>query len=248
MRTGAKHEEYLDGVRVSYYDVDDQVCVYGGDAISAMNIVLKDPHKSRNIRRKLTEHEDYEFRKYGTKYERAYLTKKGVQHLYELSKDEVGENAEKNKDHIIATIIKLEKGTVIPTTKDTDSYLVDLMEDIDRRLCNLEDTVNSMDMTQDLLLKMVSAYQAETKITICQGISVLCDGISNLPFQKSKAVKAMLQGLSVQFHKEAKRSGKFLSKIEKDGALDGIWGEDKEDSADNGSDSRDSEKKGSNKR
>ena len=116
---------------------------------------------------------------------------------------------------------------VVNVQKD-DSYLVDLLEDIDRRLQSMENTLEIVDATQDLVLKMFSAYQAEMKVTNCQGFSVLCEAIAGLPFQKSKEIKAMLQSLSVQYHKEAKRSAKFMDKIEKDGALDGLFDTEEE--------------------
>lgn len=225
MRTGAKYEQMIGNTKVSFFEINGEYCAYGGEVIRALGLGQKnDAHYTRRIKKGLKEGEDYYLKTFGGKFERPYLTKKGVDHLAELGgaedKPEVAE--------IKKAIDDGPKRTQRFTIQKDDSYFIDLLEDIDRRLQDIENIVETVDATQDLMIKMFCAYQAELKITNCQGFSVLCEAIAGLPFQKSKEIKAMLQSLSVQYHKEAKRSAKFMDKIEKDGALDGLFDTEEE--------------------
>lgn len=267
IREGTAYYENYKGYDLNYYLHDGVYCVYIGDILHVLGQATKRGNYGDIAYKYLKMNIDfYEFKLNEAGWNRVYLTKQGISKLYKHYAEI--NNAVKEKVNIIGHcngIIDDLASNRIPSSKPvkkpslesecTDSYVADLIEDVDSKINTLDSKINRLKhmiesmniimLTHDLNLQRESIAFRSMFVGTMQ---CLIDSQINNPLAKNKDLKSRLKNISMMLSRESsqlKADSKHVEEREKKiedyrrstGHLDESEGKNKDEAAESSADS-----------
>lgn len=238
IREGTAYFENYEGYDLNYYLHDGVYCVYIGDILHILGQTTKRGNYGDIAYKYLKMNIDfYEFKLSESGWNRVYLTKQGISKLYEhyakinsAVKDKVNIIGHCNGtiDDLASNRISSSKPVEKPSPKSeecTDSYVADLIEDVDSKINALDskldklkhmiESTNVIMLTHDLNLQKESIAFRSMFVGTMQ---CLIDSQINNPLAKNKDLKSRLKNISMMLSKESsqlKADSKYIEEREK---------------------------------
>lgn len=241
IRTGTVYYEKFKEHDLNYFKHGNTFCVYIGDVLSVLGQITKRGNYGDVAYRHLKIGSEFlEFKLKEEGWNRVYLTESGIMKLYEVLKEQKGHEISEKHDvieHCVNTLKDLAAGKEMPEIElpdkkakkekagaVEDSYVIDLLEDIDRRL-------NSLEQKQFYLVKAIQREMllsathdlSEAKehvslrsILVCT-LQCIIEGQIQNPLSKNKELKEKMKRAATLLSREFKyldKEDEFIKKRE----------------------------------